>query len=122
MWRVLAFEDHVDIEAMLISGGVNMDEVHFVQRWTTEDALLHIAHESPDVLLLDHFIPPLTGLEVLLSHLSEAEAGGRRVPRIVAMSSEASCNDAMMAAGADEGVVKHRLAGCSFWSSLATGR
>jgi len=122
MLRVLAFEDTVDIEALLISGGVDVSQVHLTQHWTTEDALSRIEAWAPDVLLLDHFIPPATGLEVLRAHLASTAKGSRRAPTIVAMSSEAKCNEAMVDAGADRGVVKHRLATLTFWPRATTGR
>ncbi len=122
MLRVLAFEDSVDIEALLLSGGVDMSQVHLTQHWTTDDALSRIEAWAPDVLLLDHFIPPATGLEVLQAHLASTAKGSRRAPTIVAMSSEPRCNEAMVNAGADGGVLKHRLATLPFWPNATTGR
>ena len=63
--RILAFEDHVDIEALLISGSVKTADLSFEQRWNSKDALEHVERVRPDVLLLDHFMPPTTGLDVL---------------------------------------------------------
>ena len=57
--RVLAFEDHYDIEALLTAGGVNTDNLTFEQRWNSSDALEHIRRFKPDVLLLDHYMPCL---------------------------------------------------------------
>ena len=114
--RVLAFEDHVDIEALLISASINMAELTFEQRWNSEDALQHIARVRPDVLLLDHYMPPMTGLEVLNALLQAVDAGHMARPgTVVAMSSEPSCNDAMLTRGADHGIVKPRVVTLDFW-------
>jgi len=114
--RVLAFEDHVDIEALLISASVTMADLTLEQRWNSENALQHIERVGPDVLLLDHFMPPMTGLQVLDALLKAVDAGDMARPRIiVAMSSEPSCNEAMLARGADHGIVKHRVVTLDFW-------
>ena len=110
--RVLAFEDHYDIEAMLTAGGVNTIGMVIAQRWNSEEALKHIQDFAPDVLLLDHFMPPKSGHEVLEALLNS------EVPRpttIVAMSSAPSKNEAMMISGADAGVVKFDLATLKLW-------
>ena len=54
--RVLAFEDHYDIEALLLAGGVDVDQLVLQQRWNSSDALDHVRRFAPDVLLLDHYI------------------------------------------------------------------
>ena len=110
--RVLAFEDHYDIEAMLTAGGVNTIGMVIAQRWNSEEALKHIADFAPDVLLLDHFMPPKSGHEVLEALLNS------EVPRpttIVANSSAPSKNEAMVNTGADAGVVKFDLATLKLW-------
>ena len=110
--RVLAFEDHYDIEAMLSAGGVNTNGMVIAQRWNSEEALRHIQDFAPDVLLLDHFMPPKSGHEVLEALLNS------EVPRpttIVAMSSAPSKNEAMVNTGADAGVVKCDLATLKLW-------
>lgn len=114
--HVLAFEDRVDIEALLISGAISTDDLSIEQRWNSEDALQHIARVRPDVLLLDHYMPPMTGLQVLDALLNAVEEGVMdRPPTIVAMSSEPSCNEAMLVRGADHAIVKPRVATLSIW-------
>jgi CheY-like chemotaxis protein len=110
--RVLAFEDTYDIEAILVAGGVNVEAMTLLQRWNSSDALGHIQSFKPDVLLLDHFMPPMNGLEVLKQLLASET---KRPATIIAMSSEPSMNEAMLQAGADRGVIKFDIATLSMW-------
>lgn len=110
--RVLAFEDHYDIEAMLVAGGVDVTGWTIEQRWNSNDALEHVRRFAPDVLLLDHYMPPITGYEILERLLN---ADINRPATIVAMSSDARKNQAMLEAGADEAVVKFDLASLALW-------
>ena len=110
--RVLAFEDTYDIEAMLVAGGVDVETMTLQQRWNSNDALGHIRSFKPDVLLLDHFMQPMNGLEVLKRLLASAT---ERPGTIIAMSSEPSMNEAMLHAGADDGVIKFGIATLSIW-------
>ena len=112
---VLAFEDHYDIEAMLTAGGVDVERFVIEQRWNSSDALDHIHRFAPDVLLLDHYMPPLSGHQVLSSMLTSDVP----LPSIVvAMSSDPAKNDAMVRLGADIGVVKFDLAGLYLWHDV----
>ena len=111
--RVLAFEDHYDIEAILVAGGVNTDDLVLEQRWNSHQALQHIQRFAPDVLLLDHYMPPKTGYEVLETLLTSSI---KRPATIVAMSSAHSKNDAMVALGADVGIVKFELSSLDLWA------
>ena len=110
--RVLAFDDHYDIEAILTAGGVNMDNLIFEQRWNSTDALEHIRDFAPEILLLDHYMPPLNGFQVLEMLLS---SDIKRPLTIIAMSSAANKNDDMVGLGADRGVVKFDLAELDVW-------
>jgi len=110
--RVLAFEDHYDIEAILTAGGVNMDNLTFEQRWNSMDALEHIRDFAPEVLLLDHYMPPLSGFQVLEMLLG---SDIKRPLTVIAMSSAAEKNDDMVGLGADRGVVKFDLAELDVW-------
>ena len=113
--RVLAFEDHYDIEAMLTAGGVDVERFVIEQRWNSSDALDHIHRFAPDVLLLDHYMPPLNGHQVLSALLSSDVS---RPTIVVAMSSDPTKNDAMVALGSDIGVVKFDLAGLALWHDV----
>ena len=113
--RVLAFEDHYDIEAMLTAGGVDTDALVIEQRWNSTDALDHIRRFQPNVLLLDHYMPPQNGHRVLSDLLASD------LPRptvVVAMSSDSGKNDAMVRLGADIGVIKFDLAGLALWHDV----
>ena len=69
--KVLAFEDSVDIEALLLSRGVNLDNFLIKQYWDSHDYLNRIENYDPDVLLLDHYMPPTKGLiSVSYTHLT----------------------------------------------------
>lgn len=110
--RVLAFEDHYDIESILTDGGVKVSELVIKQYWNSNEALNHIQEFTPNVLLLDHYMPPETGLQVLKSLLS---SDVNRPQTIVAMSSEMGRNKDMVLLGADLGVVKFQLADLEIW-------
>ena len=112
--KVLAFEDSVDIEALLVSGGIDFSNIIFKQYWDSENHLERISDFNPDVLMLDHYMPPTKGLDVLRNLLkSELE----RPKIVVAMSSASMANNAMLVAGADLGIVKFDIATLELWSS-----
>jgi len=117
--KVLAFEDGYDIEAMLISGSIDMTNLEFVQHWTSTDFLQKIKQFSPDVLLLDHFMPPTRGYDVLVA-LNDAVKRGeiKRPNKVIAMSSEHRANLKMLSIGADEGIIKFDLAILSIWKDF----
>ena len=101
--KVLAFEDSVDIEALLISGGVEISNLEFKQYWDSQNYLERISEFAPDILMLDHYMPPTRGLDVLKGLLTSEV---NRPKTIVAMSSASMANNAMLKAGADIGIVK----------------
>ena len=110
--KILAFEDTVDIETLLRNGKVDCGALEFFQYWNTANHLEIIEKHVPDVLLLDHYIPPTRGLQVLENLLASEIA---RPGRIIAMSSANMANQAMLEAGADEGIIKSKLAKLEFW-------
>ena len=114
--KVLAFEDGYDIEALLASGSVDMIKIDFLQHWNSKDFLDVIKQFSPEVLLLDHFMPPTKGYDLLVA-LNDAVKRKEilRPNKIVAMSSEQRANDKMLSIGADEGIIKFDLANLNFW-------
>ena len=115
--RVLAFEDHYDIEALLSAGGVRIEDLVMEQRWNSSDAVEQIRRFAPDVLLLDHYMPPMSGYHVLEALLA---SDIKRPHTVIAMSSASEKNEAMVRLGADQGVVKFDLAGLTLWPKQTT--
>lgn len=111
--KILAFEDSVDIEALLISGGVELSKFEFKQYWDTQNYLERISEFAPDILMLDHYMPPTRGLDVLKGLLSSKVI---RPETIVAMSSASMANNAMLNAGADFGIVKFKISTLEIWT------
>lgn len=118
MIRVLAFEDSYDI-ASILSHGVETEtyeRIQLVQEWTSEDFLEKIERFKPDVLLLDFYMPPHTGLMVL-KKLNEAVQEGRieRPKFVLGMSSEALCNNQLTSEGADDAFEKWKIGSWEGW-------
>ena len=111
--KVLAFEDSVDIEALLISGGIDLSAIEFKQFWDSQNYLERISKFSPDILMLDHYMPPTRGLDLLKNLLSSDVS---RPPTIIAMSSASMANNAMLNAGADIGIVKFSVPELDIWN------
>ena len=111
--KVLAFEDSVDIEALLISGGIELSNFEFKQHWDSQDYLERISEFAPDILMLDHYMPPTRGLDVLKGLLA---SDVKRPETIVAMSSASMANYAMLNAGADYGIVKFEISKLEIWT------
>ena len=110
--KVLAFEDSVDIEALLLSGGVDFSNIEFKQYWDSSKYLQHILDFGPDILMLDHYMPPTKGLEVLRNLL---DSKIKRPQKIIAMSSASMANNAMVKLGADIGIVKFEVSSLDIW-------
>jgi len=111
--KVLAFEDSVDIEALLISGGVEISNLEFKQYWDSQNYLERISEFAPDILMLDHYMPPTRGLDVLKGLLTSEV---NRPKTIVAMSSASMANNAILKAGADIGIVKFDISKLEIWT------
>jgi DNA-binding response OmpR family regulator len=114
--KVLAFEDGYDIEALLVSGSVDMAKIDFLQHWNSNDFLNVIKQFSPEILLLDHFMPPTKGYDLLVA-LNDAVKRKeiQRPNKVVAMSSDRQANNKMLSIGADEGIIKFDLASLGLW-------
>ena len=111
--KVLAFEDSVDIEALLISSGLELSKFEFKQYWDSQNYLERISEFVPDILMLDHYMPPTRGLDVLKGLLA---SDVKRPETIVAMSSASMANNAMVNAGADVGIVKFDISKLDIWT------
>jgi len=111
--KVLAFEDSVDIEALLIGNGVDLSKVEFKQYWDSVGHLDRILKFDPDVLMLDHYMPPTKGLDVLQNLL---KSDIKRPQTIVAMSSASMANIAMLKTGADIGIIKFNVSELEIWT------
>jgi len=115
--RVLAFEDTYDLEAMLTSAKINLDEIVFLQRWNSSKPLEAVMQFKPDVLLLDFFMPPFNGAQVLAKVIEAAEQGSLSRPKhIIGISSEAKANALLEREGADRSVIKFDLHTLSIWN------
>ena len=115
--RVLAFEDTYDLEAMLTSAKINLDEIVFLQRWNSSKPLEAVMQFKPDVLLLDFFMPPFNGAQVLAKVIEAAEQGSLSRPKhIIGISSEAKANALLELEGADRSVIKFDLHTLSIWN------
>ena len=114
--KVLAFEDGCDIESLLVSGSVDMAKIDFLQHWNSNDFLNVIKQFSPEILLLDHFMPPTKGYDLLVA-LNDAVKRKeiQRPNKIIAMSSDKRANNKMLSIGADEGIIKFDLASLGVW-------
>lgn len=111
--KVLAFEDSVNIESLLISSGINVENLQINQYWESSDFLNRIKEFDPDILLLDHYMPPTKGLRLLQELLN---SNVKKPGIIVAMSSASMANQAMLSAGADYGIEKFRLGELEIWA------
>lgn len=112
--KILAFEDSVDIEALLVSGGIDLSSHESKQYWDSHDYLERISEFAPDILMLDHYMPPTRGLDVLKGLLA---SDVKRPETIVAMSSASMANTAMLNAGADVGTVKFDISKLNIWKA-----
>ena len=111
--KVLAFEDSVDIEALLMGNGVDLSKVEFKQYWDSVEHFDRILKFDPDVLMLDHYMPPTKGLDVLQNLL---KSDIKRPQTIVAMSSASMANIAMLKTGADIGIIKFNVSELEIWT------
>lgn len=115
--RVLAFEDTYDLTAMLDAAGCDLSGVDFIQRWNSSEPLKHIMEHTPDVVLLDYFMPPHTGIEVL--QMLKAAIETKQISRpnlIIGISSEREANEELAKEGADACIIKFDIHTLDLWN------
>lgn len=115
--RVLAFEDTYDLTAMLDAAGCDLSGVDLIQRWNSSEPLKHIMEHKPDVVLLDYFMPPHTGLEVL--QMLKAAIDVKQISRphlIIGISSEGGANEELAKEGADACIIKFDIHALDLWN------
>jgi hypothetical protein len=68
--------------------------------------------------MLDHYIPPLNGLQVLQAINAAVRSGDlqERPAFVLGMSSVQRCNDKMLAAGADAAFIKWEAPAWAGWA------
>mgnify|MGYP001266524395 CR=1 FL=1 len=115
--RVLAFEDSYDIEALLRAGNIDTNRFTIEQQWDSKEAIGKIKEFKPDILLLDHFMPPTKGLDLLKVIIKAVEDDDLVRPQtIIGISSAGFANQAMVSAGADNAITKFDIATLEIWS------
>ena len=91
--RILVFEDTYDIFEMISNFQINLENIEFKQYWDTENSTERISEFNPDVLLLDYYISPKTGLQVLQDlNLAVEEGKITRPTNIIGISSSSTAN------------------------------
>ena len=85
--------------------------------WADANQKRAIAVFKPDVLLLDFFMPPFNGAQVLAKVIQATEQGSISRPKqIIGISSEAQANALLEQGGADNSVIKFDLHTLSIWN------
>ncbi len=114
--RILVFEDTYDIFEMISNFQINLENIEFKQYWDTQDSTVRIAEFNPDILLLDYYISPKTGLQVLKNlNLAVGEGNIKRPPKIIGISSSSTANSKFLQFGADDAVIKFNLENLDIW-------
>jgi len=100
--HILLIDDHAEVRAIL----ARLLRQHYPASTIAEaadgaEALAAVAQQSPDLIITDYQMPIMGGLELV----RRLRAQGATMP-IVALSSDSSIAEAMLAAGADQFVHK----------------
>ena len=114
--RILVFEDTYDIFEMISNFQINLENIEFKQYWDTENSTERISEFNPDVLLLDYYISPKTGLQVLQDlNLAVDEGKIIRPTNIIGISSSSTANSKFLQFGANDSIIKFNLKNLDIW-------
>ena len=119
--RILVFEDTYDILEMLSNFEINCDSFEIKQYWDTKNSTNRIKEFNPDVLLLDYYIEPFTGLQVLQElNLAVENNQLKRPIKIIGISSSYTANSRFLQFGADNSIIKFELEKLDIWRKNRT--
>ena len=114
--RILVFEDTYDIFEMISNFQINLENIEFKQYWDTENSTERISEFNPDVLLLDYYISPKTGLQVLQDlNLAVEDGKIKRPTNIIGISSSSTANSKFLQFGANDSTIKFNLKNLDIW-------
>ncbi len=114
--RILVFEDTYDILEMVTNFDINLDNFEIKQYWDTNNSTTRIKEYSPDVLLLDYYINPINGLQVLQElNLAVSENQIERPSKVIGISSSSTANSRFLQFGADDSIIKFELNKLDIW-------
>ncbi|MAK04549.1 MAG: hypothetical protein CMA03_01510 [Euryarchaeota archaeon] len=116
--RILVFEDTYDILEMVTNFDINLDNFEIKQYWDTNNSTTRIKEYSPDVLLLDYYINPINGLQVLQElNLAVSKNQIERPSKVIGISSSSTANSRFLQFGADDSIIKFELNKLDIWDA-----
>ncbi len=119
--RILVFEDTYDILEMVTNFDINFDNFEIKQYWDTNNSTTRIKEYSPDVLLLDYYINPINGLQVLQElNLAVSKNQIERPSKVIGISSSSTANSRFLQFGADNSIIKFELDKLDIWDNYAS--
>ncbi len=119
--RILVFEDTYDILEMVTNFDINFDNFEIKQYWDTNNSTTRIKEYSPDVLLLDYYINPINGLQVLQElNLAVSKNQIERPSKVIGISSSSTANSRFLQFGADDSIIKFELDKLDIWDNYAS--
>lgn len=118
--RILVFEDTYDILEMVTNFDINLDNFEIKQYWDTNNSTTRIKEYSPDVLLLDYYINPINGLQVLQElNLAVSKNQIERPSKVIGISSSSTANSRFLQFGTDNSIIKFELDKLDIWDKNA---